>query len=272
VVGRYLGPRKSIAETFAPHEGYPESETINRAYWKTVRDYEGPLGPIPERIRSLDFLSDIPVGPITRDDVRARFEEGCDSRAIYWTIVWGYPRARIGNNPDNIINALMSAEAMADELTTIIQESRQSPLSARSVITRLNKAGRVGASTSSKVAAMARIHTQEGECVILDQRVIASIFRNRFIEFENLEREFMPRTVNRRSSLGERIETAFKRRNEVYAHYVRAVSRVAADLGTTPEQIERFLFRTAPPPAEMKKINRSWADTKARRAATRSKS
>jgi hypothetical protein len=265
VVAPYLGPRKSIAEVFEPQEGYPESRAFNRSYWKVVRDYAGSVGPIPQRIRNLDFLSDFPERTITREDVRAMFQEVCDERAIFWTIVWGYPRARIGNNPDNIMNALVSAEAMANELNAIREESMRSPLGATSVIKRLNEAGNVGASTSSKVVAMARLYTQEGECVILDRQVIASIFWHRFKEFAELERKLMPRTVNRRSSLGERIETAFNRRNEVYGDYVNAVSVVAGNLGTTPEQIERFLFDGAPSQAEVKKINKRWEATKARR-------
>jgi hypothetical protein len=55
----------------------------------------------------------------------------------------------------------------------------------------------------------------------------------------------------------------------VYGEYVRAVAAVADDLGTTPEQIERFLFRRAPSPKEMSSINRSWKNTKARRLKAR---
>lgn len=110
---------------------------------------------------------------------------------------------------------------------------------------------------------MARLRSQEGECVILDQQVIGAIFCHRFIEFQALERLMMPRTINGRNCLGERIEKAFNRRDKFYGDYVGHVGDIASGLRTAPEQIERFLFRTAP---DMEPINAHWRHIKEKRA------
>jgi hypothetical protein len=212
----------------------------------------------------LAFLSDIPTGKFSRDDVRAQFVDPIGERAIIWTIIWGYERARIGNNPDNIIHALVNAGRMAETLNRIISvSSRRGPLPAECIIKLLNNAGKVGTSTSSKVAAMARLQSREGECVILDQQVIGSIFCHRFIEFRALEQLMMPRTIDGRNCFGERIEKAFNRRTKFYGDYVRQVRDIASDLGTHAEQLERFLFRTAP---EMAPINERWRRIKDKRS------
>ncbi|MCJ2189023.1 8-oxoguanine DNA glycosylase OGG fold protein [Novosphingobium beihaiensis] len=264
-----LGPRRSIEGSFEAVEGYPESKSFVKKYWNVVADYDGSISPVPKHISSLEFLADIPNKKITRGDVRAKFSFPIDQKAIFWTIVWGYERGRIGNNPDNMIRALVNAQEMANEVNHITDTiAREGPLPSQQIIERLNNAGKVGTSTSSKVAAMARIQSLEGECVILDRQVIASIFYHRFADFKELERIMMPRTIDGRACLGERIDKSFNRREDFYADYVRRLSELASTLGSEPEQIERFLFRSVP---DMEPINRRWKHIKEKRerAATR---
>lgn len=202
-------------------------------------------------------------GDLDRAFVRATYQPECSERSIIWTLVWGYPKGRIQMNRPNMKSALRSASSIAEAINGIV--SSEKTFSANEVLTKIHEVSTgVRTSTSSKVAYFAGMETHEGVCLILDEKVIASILYNRFDQLRPLIKKMLPLSPAAYSCLGEQIADATKRQEAGYGDYVRCLNRLAGQHGTTPDALEAFLFANAPSRQTMTAINDEWDSIRGR--------
>ena len=196
-------------------------------------------------------------GDLDRTFVRATYQPKCSDRSIIWTLVWGYPKGRIQMNRPNMKSAVRSASPISRAINSMLD--CETPFSANEVLTRIHEVSSgVRTSTSSKIAYFAGIKTREGVCLILDEKVIASILYNRFDQLRPLSRKMLPAPPATYSCLGAQIVDATKRQEAIYADYVRCLNRLAQQRGIAPDMLEGFLFANAPSRPTMKEINDEW--------------
>lgn len=196
-------------------------------------------------------------GPLTRDFIRSLYTPTCSERAVIWTLVWGYPKGRIHLSRSNMRKAILSASRIADAVSEMRSASKA--IAANDVLARIHDDSTgIKTSTSSKIAYFADIETKEGQCLILDEKVVASILYNRFDQLRPLIRKMLPRPPASYRCLGEQIADAKERQAQIYGDYVRDMNRLAQQQGIAPDAMEAFLFANGPNRTTASAINKEW--------------
>ena len=221
--------------------------------------------PTEEEIKNGTWqLSDLPHqseiggyrGTLTREFVRDTFDPVCDERSIAWTLVWGYPNGRIQTSRPNMKKAAHSAPAVAEAVEALRKEKA---IPAHEILQRIHDVSEgIGPSTSSKIAYFADLRAREGQCLILDARVISSILYNRFDQLRPLIRKMLPHPPASYKCLGQQIVDAQKRQQAMYGEYVHQMAKLAQRRGVTPDILEAFLFANSPPSTTMTAILDEW--------------
>jgi hypothetical protein len=196
-------------------------------------------------------------GPLTRDFIRSLYSPACSERAVIWTLVWGYPKGRIQLSRPNMRKAILSASRVADAISDMRRASK--PIAANDALALIhNVSTGIKTSTSSKIAYFAGLKTQQGQCLILDEKVIGSILYSRFDQLRPLIRKMLPRPPASYRCLGEQIEDVKKRQAQIYGDYVLHMNRLAEKQGIASDALEAFLFANGPDRKTSTAINDEW--------------
>lgn len=196
-------------------------------------------------------------GPLTRDFIRSLYSPVCSERAVIWTLVWGYPKGRIQLSRPNMQKAILSASRVSDAISDM--RNVNSPIAANDALARIhNVSTGIKTSTSSKIAYFAGLQTQQGQCLILDEKVIGSILYNRFDQLRPLIRRMLSRPPASYRCLGEQIADAKKRQAQIYGDYILHMNRLAGKQGLAPDALEAFLFANGPNRTTSTVINDEW--------------
>lgn len=237
------------------HGNTPEDGPVNFSNWKPT-DEETEDGSWPLSAHAVYAEIGDHCGNLTRDFVRRTFSAACDDRAIIWTLVWGYPKGRIQMSRANMKSALASAERVADAVAAM---RAGTPIAANDVLHHIHRVSKgIKTSTSSKIAYFAGLTAKEGQCLILDEKVIASILYNRFDQLRPLVRRLLPRPPAEYRCLGEQIADAKKRQAQVYGDYIHHLNQLADKQGLSPDSLEAFLFANAPSRKTAEAYNKEW--------------
>ncbi len=256
---QFLGGRRALGPCIfgaLPRGKKPEDRPIKISNWQaTEEEQEKQSWHITELKHQAELEQH--KGDLTRDFVRDVFTSVCDDRAIIWTLVWGYPKGRIQMSRPNMKRAVRSAGNAADAVNAMRTGNRLMP--ANSVLGSIHAVSSgIKTSTSSKIAYFAGLQAKEGQCLILDEKVIVSILYNRFDQLRPLIRKMLSRPQASYRCLGEQIDDAIKRQAQSYGDYVRYMNRLAEKQGICPSELEAFLFANGPDPKTMTAINDEW--------------
>lgn len=233
----------------------PEDGPVNFSNWKPTGD-ERKDGSWPLSAHPVYAEVGAHCGNLTRDFVRRTFSAACDDRAIIWTLVWGYPKGRIQISRVNMRSALASTGRIADAVTAMRDDTA---IAANDALARIHDVSKgVKTSTSSKIAYFAGLRAREGQCLILDEKVIGSILYNRFDQLRPLIRKMLSCPPGSYRCLGEQIADAKKRQAQIYGDYVWHMNRLAEKQGLAPDALEAFLFANGPKRTTSTAINDEW--------------
>lgn len=204
----------------------------NHANWRRHRGEEGAYE------APFEFHDRFADGAVISRYMIFRDFEASIARGVVSALMWGFPRGRF---PGGIWRPF--AEAFrSNELCDEIRQLQDEPgLDATVIIQRLNGVIHgFSTATTSKLAYFARLQSHQGQCLILDSRVIAAIRRIdtvRYPEFREVKQ-----ILGGGENLGRTPSSA--RVVAAYGPYLEAVRDYAARRGkeTREDQIEFALF------------------------------
>ncbi len=151
---------------------------------------------------------------ISRQDI---FDESKTDFKIIKTLLWGYPT---GGRNDNIKRALESF-ILLQKLLSKAENKNLSLSEANSLLNELSNIKGLGPSTWSKLLYFFNISICNQKCQIFDLKIVDSLNKKQFCEFE---------------------EYNWKQDKQNYFKYISLLSDLANKLKASPDQIENFLF------------------------------
>ncbi len=138
---------------------------------------------------------------------------------IIKTLMWGYPTKGRGNNIETILK-----DNNFNTLVIILDNYRDSEITAETLIQNANSISGIGVSTISKFIYFLKTRVNGYKSIILDRQIIEVINSGRFEELNPLS--------------GIRYDNALNN----YVQYIKTIDEISTDSGCEPDQIELFLF------------------------------
>lgn len=151
---------------------------------------------------------------ISRQDI---FDESNTDFKIIKTLLWGYPT---GGRNDNIKRTLESF-ILLQKILSKTENKNLSISEANSLLNELDNIEGLGPSTWSKLLYFFNISFCNQKCQIFDLKIVDSLNKKQFCEFE---------------------EYNWKQDKQNYFKYISLLSDLANKLDASPDQIENFLF------------------------------
>lgn len=205
----------------ALNEVMSSGETYRPWNWKKHRDHDIYPTPYPH-------WTDYPeLARLERHHVFTDFGTSLTKGTIS-AIKWGYPKGGLPGGRWKMFSTAFRSGAFEAKIV----ELRQKPdLSAVEIITALNSVQPgIKTATTSKLAYFAGLVAREGPCMIYDAMVRRAIRVRNDPEFAAL-----------RALLPVRDLTVLQQQ-ETYGCYIQGLEAMARRCGTTPVQVEHFLF------------------------------
>jgi len=154
---------------------------------------------------------------ISRNDLFGYSAEGDLTRFIIATLLWGYPSGMRGNHFLNITNEI-------NNLTGVLAEAKLGVTDWETHYSKIKAIHGLGLSTYTKFLYFLGITICGHPALILDDRIIRTINKGVFIDFQPLQKISSYNAV----------------RN--YPYYLEVMDQIAQDLGVDHGRLEMFVF------------------------------